>query len=129
MGNFLKPLETIYLPKPSTFLDNLCKGFKIHHFRATFIDIWQFFSGHTGSLCTLQLVKFAPFCTSVLFSSYIKVHQTLHQNLKQRRKSRGAVVVAQLVERSLPIPDVRGSNLVFGKNLCLLNIFLLSSAY
>ena len=27
-----------------------------------------------------------------------------------------AVVVAQLVERSLPVPDVRGSNPVIGKN-------------
>ena len=29
----------------------------------------------------------------------------------------GAVGVAQLVERSLPIPEVRGSNPVIGKNL------------
>ena len=28
-----------------------------------------------------------------------------------------AVVVAQLVERLLPIPEVRGSNPVIGKNL------------
>ena len=27
-----------------------------------------------------------------------------------------AVVVAQLVERSLPIPEVRGSNPIIGKN-------------
>ena len=30
-----------------------------------------------------------------------------------------AVVVAQLVERSLPIPEVRGSNPVIGKNLSI----------
>ena len=36
-----------------------------------------------------------------------------------------AVVVAQLVERSLPIPDVRGSNPVIGKNLFIMNIYLL----
>ena len=30
-------------------------------------------------------------------------------------KNDGAVVVAQLVERSLPIPEVRGSNPVIGK--------------
>ena len=36
------------LLKSSTFLGNFCKGVKIYHFRATFIDIWQFFSGHTG---------------------------------------------------------------------------------
>ena len=32
LGNFLKPLETIYLPKCCTFLDNFCKGVKIYHF-------------------------------------------------------------------------------------------------
>ena len=36
-----------------------------------------------------------------------------------------AVVVAQLVEQSLLIPEVRGSNLVIGK--ILLNIYLLST--
>ena len=43
----------------------------------------------------------------------------LQSNDKQLQ--RWAVVVAQLVERSLPIPDVRGSNPVFVKNL--LNIY------
>ena len=33
--------------------------------------------------------------------------------------SNWAVVVAQLVEQSLPIPEVRGSNPVIGKNLFL----------
>ena len=40
-----------------------------------------------------------------------------------------AVVVAQLVERSLPIPEVHGSNSVIGKNLFILNICLLSTVY
>ena len=31
--------------------------------------------------------------------------------------TRGAVVVAQLVERSIPVPEVRGSNPVIGKKL------------
>ena len=39
------------------------------------------------------------------------------------------VVVAQLVERSLSIPEVRGSNPVIGKNLFILNIYLLSTVY
>ena len=34
-----------------------------------------------------------------------------------RRRKLGAVVVAQLGERSLPIPEVRGSNPVIGKKL------------
>ena len=36
--------------------------------------------------------------------------------------SDGAVVVAQLVERSLPIPEVRGSNLV-KKKPCMAHFF------
>ena len=39
------------------------------------------------------------------------------------------MVVAQLVERSLPIPEVRGSNPVISKNLFILNICLLSTVY
>ena len=38
------------------------------------------------------------------------------KRLSQKNESR-VVVVAQLVERSLPIPEVRGSNPVIGKNL------------
>ena len=34
-----------------------------------------------------------------------------------------AVVVAQLVERSLPIPEVRGSSPVIGKNLYIEHLF------
>ena len=39
------------------------------------------------------------------------------------------VVVAQLVEWSLPIPEVRCSNLVICKNLLILNICILSTVY
>ena len=39
------------------------------------------------------------------------------------------MVVAQLVERSLPIPEVHGSNPVIGKNVYILNICLLSTVY
>ena len=49
------------------------------------------------------------------------------RGLKQHHKRQlsMAVVVAQLVERSLPIPEVRGSNPVIGTKL--LNIYLLST--
>ena len=40
-----------------------------------------------------------------------------------------AVVVAQLVERSLLIPEVRGTNPVIGKKLFILNICFLSNGY
>ena len=39
------------------------------------------------------------------------------------------VVVAQLVELSLPIPEIRCSNPVIGKNLYIYNICLLSTVY
>ena len=39
-----------------------------------------------------------------------------------------AVVVAQLVERSLPTPEVRGSNPVIGKTL-ILNIIVFCQLY
>ena len=40
------------------------------------------------------------------------------------------VVVAQLVNRSLPIPEVRGSNQVISKNVLILNNYcILSTVY
>ena len=53
LGNFLRPLATINLPKSLTFLWNFCKAVKIYHFSSeiilgqVFIDIWRLFSGHT----------------------------------------------------------------------------------
>ena len=41
----------------------------------------------------------------------------------------GSGCVAQLVERLLPIPEVRGSNPVIGKNLFILSICFLSTVY
>ena len=37
LGNFLRPLATINLPKPSTFLGNFCKGVQIVHFSCEII--------------------------------------------------------------------------------------------
>ena len=42
------------------------------------------------------------------------------QNIAQSGHTGWEVVVAQLVERSLPIPEVRGSNPVIGKNIFIL---------
>ena len=41
--------------------------------------------------------------------------QQLKKEIETKYGYKRAVVVAQLVERSLPIPQVRGSNPVFGK--------------
>ena len=43
--------------------------------------------------------------------------QQLKKEIETKYGYKRAVVVAQLVERSLPIPQVRGSNPVIGKNL------------
>ena len=45
LGNFSKPLATIYLPKSPTFLGNFCKGVKIYHFSSEIIFgqlLWTF---------------------------------------------------------------------------------------
>ena len=53
LGNFLKPLATIILPKPPTFLGKFCKGVKIHPFlvKSFLVNFYRhlaFFSGHTS---------------------------------------------------------------------------------
>ena len=47
----------------------------------------------------------------------------------QKLLAKREVVVAQLVERLLPIPEVWSSNPVIGKNLFISNIYLLSTVY
>ena len=45
LGNFLKPLAAINLPKSPTFLVNFCKGVKIYHFSSEIIFgqlLWTF---------------------------------------------------------------------------------------
>ena len=51
LGNFLKPLATINLPKSPTYLGNFCKGVKIDHFSSgsflcNFYRHLGIFSGH-----------------------------------------------------------------------------------
>ena len=56
-----------------------------------------------------------------------KVTRTTQNN---NNLSRREVAVAQLVERSLRIPEVRGLNPVIGKNLLILNNYcILSTVY
>ena len=55
--------------------------------------------------------------------------QSAFTHFLQQTTTFGEVVVAQLVERSLPIPEVRGSNPVIGKILYISNICLLSIVY
>ena len=51
------------------------------------------------------------------------------ENTNDQVKDNGEVVVAQLVERLLSIPEVRSSNPVIGKNLLILNICILLTVY
>ena len=53
----------------------------------------------------------------------------LWQSSNETSKLLGSGCVAQLVELSLPIPEVRSLNPVIGKNLFKLNICLLSTVY
>ena len=59
LGNFLKHLATIILPESPTFLGNFLKVsksliFKWNYIWATFIDIWQLFTGHTDCKYALR---------------------------------------------------------------------------
>ena len=58
--------------------------------------------------------KFIYFCYSITFINNKKI--TNNRTQKQLKQLTRAVVVAQLAEWSLPIPEVRGSNPVIGKN-------------
>ena len=51
LGNILKPLAKINLPKSSTFLGNFCKGviFLVISFLGNFYRHFSIFSGHTGT--------------------------------------------------------------------------------
>ena len=56
---------------------------------------------------------------SVLFAGIeaVLIFKSFYLSQCQKIKCSWAVVVAQLVEKSLPIPKVRGLNPVIGKNL------------
>ena len=60
LGNFFKPLATIYLPKSLTFLGNFCKVIKIYHFSCEIIfgQLLQMF----GDFYLVTLIA-----TSILF--------------------------------------------------------------
>ena len=74
-NTFVKPLATINLPIFPTLLCNLGKGVKIYHFWATFIDIWQFFSGHTTTTLTGKhsVVRNKPICAPNLKSLWNQI--------------------------------------------------------
>ena len=57
-------------------------------------------------------------CISQRQNRYFLQQNHLDIKTVTKKTSFGAVVVAQLVEQSLPTPEVRGSNKAIGKNLC-----------
>ena len=66
LGNFLKPLAAINLPKSPTFSGNFCTGVKIDHFSSEIIfrqllyTFGDFFSGHTGQNTSLSAYHYSP---------------------------------------------------------------------
>ena len=80
-----------------------------------------YFSKSFQDICSKLFKRFSriwtPLSTKILVSKRANNSKIKENNFKQER----AVVVAQLVERSLPIPEVCGSNPVTGKNL--LNLY------
>ena len=60
-----------------------------------------------------------------MIRNYLQVNWIVNNSFSRL----GEVVVAQLVERSLPIPEVRGSDPVIGKKLLISNICILSTVY
>ena len=71
LGNFLKPLASINLPKSLTFLGNFCKGVKIYHFyiEIIFRKLLQTFGDFY--LVTLCAIVTVPYHSSYLnFSLY-----------------------------------------------------------
>ena len=91
LGNFLKPLATINLPKSLTFLGNICKGVKIYHFSSEIIlrhFLQTFGNFYLVTLVSLHLREaavvgrplplFVPFvlawrwCCSIFLSSIAK---------------------------------------------------------
>ena len=51
-GQLYKAFGNNKFAQISHILRNFCKGVKMYHFWATFIDIWRFLSGHTGPRST-----------------------------------------------------------------------------
>ena len=84
LGNFIKHLATINLPKSPTFLGNLCKSliFQVKSFWANFTEIWQFFSGHTDQVPKMLHHSFAV-------SASIKMRVTIAQWICLRLPSCG----------------------------------------
>ena len=70
-----------------------------------------------GQLLILFDAKIRSLLAHRLYFRYLLLHMANREALKFKELINWAVVVAQLVEWSLPIPEVRGSNPVIGKSL------------
>ena len=72
LGNFLKPLAAINLPRSPTFLGNFCKGVEIYHFSSeiildSFYRHLAIFSGHTDSSSSLVQFRLLWNCIESLY--------------------------------------------------------------
>ena len=62
LGNFLKPLATVNLPKSSTFVGIFCKGVKICHFSSEiiFVQLYRHLANFFWSHCTALIDIISP---------------------------------------------------------------------
>ena len=83
---------------------------------------WRHLGTYNWDNWTSSVTRLGNFLKFLLTNFLTKVAKILggfwrFLNMFLQVKTKGSGCVAQLVERSFPIPEVRGSNPVFGKNL------------
>ena len=128
LGNFFKPLATINLPQSPTFLGNFCKGVKsiiflVKSFLGNFdrhlaIFVWSHWRKLSEVSCWCQIsfkLKQKSLRWSALQATSWTNFRVAQLWLRRNKPFWSAVFVAQLVERSLPTLDIRGSNPVIDK--------------
>ena len=115
---FYKPYCYVKRPKFNGPMDKMYRNF---WYQANLIIS---ILGHSDFVSSNVLLNYFLRIMTPSKCSFI-LYCDLHLKIWDRRE----VVVAQLVERWLPIPEVRGSNPVIGKNLLISNICILSTVY
>ena len=99
LGNFLKPLDSINLPKSPTVLGNFCVGVKIFNFSSEIIFgqlLWtfgKFFSGHTGQHAH-RLLHFDP----ILLSLHVVGVEMLFEKNENKQKEAGVWVILEIMK-------------------------------
>ena len=87
-GQLFKACGNNTLPKSPTFLGSFCNGVKICNFSskiifwASFVDIWQLFTGHTGlNLTFVTMLDFDVNLMTFLFARYSLQAANINQQI------------------------------------------------